>query len=50
MKLKDKWKRLVCAIRGHTWTTVRVDADDATKITSRTYCTRCGAQYHKFKH
>lgn len=49
--LKQKWKQVVCAIRGHTWTTERVAcATDSTKIETRTYCKRCGARYHKYKH
>ena len=51
MKLKDKLKRVICAIRGHDWTTDRVKiASDPTKIVSRTYCKRCGARYHSYKH
>lgn len=49
--LKEKWNKVVCAIRGHTWTTEKVkNANDSTGITTRTYCKRCGARYHKYKH
>lgn len=48
--LKQKWKRVVCAIRGHDWATTRVRyASDPTKITQRTFCKRCGAMYHTTK-